>query len=203
MGETSRKILKAAKKGLRVRTVIFFILILVLNTCAWYIYVSEVSSDITTHVKSWHIEIGDNVSQNVDFSIENIYPGMENETQTVEITNRGELPASINCEILQMSILGTLTVADGTTITSESLIHSIANDYPFKLKFYINEVETTQILLQRNETCRISMEVTWPFDSGDDEADTYWGNSAYSFIEDNPDETCIQIKAKIKADQVQ
>ena len=43
--------------------------------------------------------------------------------------------------------------------------------------------------------------VNWPYESGDDELDTYWGKKSYDFKNDNPGENEIEIKVKITATQ--
>lgn len=201
MNARNKKILELAKKNLKLKTLLFFIFILIFNTCAWYIYVSEVSSEITTHVKSWNIEFGSDITQNIDFKVDNIYPGMESASQVIQLSNRGELAASVDCEIEEMTILGTTYVVNDNDITSDSLIEKLSNDYPFSIKFYIDNVESNHKSINSGESCTIKIEIVWPFESGDDEQDTYWGNLAYDYLEDNPEGTCITVKAKIIANQ--
>src|SRR5574344_84922 len=201
MSEKSRKILELAKKNVRIKTLIFFILILVFNTCAWYIYVSEVSSDITTHVKSWNIEFGSDITQNIDFKVDNIFPGMENASQTIQLSNKGELGASVDCKIEEMTILGTKYVVNDEDITSEGLITKLSSEYPFSIKFYIDDTEVSHKSINSGESCSVKIEIVWPFESGDDEKDTYWGNLAYEYMRNNPGATCIEVKAKIIANQ--
>ena len=43
--------------------------------------------------------------------------------------------------------------------------------------------------------------VVWPYESGDDEADTNWGRKAYEYYENNPDKECIELKLVLKATQ--
>lgn len=201
MNDKNRKIFELAKKNVKLKTLLFLIFILIFNTCAWYIYVSEVSSDITTHVKSWNIEFGSDISQNIDFNVDNIYPGMENAEQTIYLSNRGELAAVLDCEVEEMTILGTRYVVNDVDITSDGLIYSLSNDYPFSIKFYLDDVESHHKLINSGSSCTVKIEIVWPFESGDDAQDTYWGNKAYDYIQANPDGTCIQVKAKIIANQ--
>lgn len=201
MNDKAKKILKIAKKSVRLKTLIFMILMLVLNTCAWYIYISEVSSDITTHVKSWKIEFDNNISQDIDFLVEDIYPGMETVTKDIELINKGEMAAIISCGIVEMRILDEEYIVDGENITSNQLVNDISNNYPFKIKFYIDGEELQEKVMEADAGCTVTIEISWPFSSGDDEKDTYWGNKAYDFIQENPEESCIKIKAKIKASQ--
>lgn len=201
MGIKSRKILRALRKSVRVKTLIFLILILVVNVLGWYIYISEVSSDITTHVKAWKIDFDNSVNQDVDFVVDDLYPGMETQTKEIQLTNSGEMDAVISVTVLQMRILDDTYVADGTTVTGDDLIDSLSNDYPFSVKFYIDGEEVTEKDVLINATATIVVEISWPFESGDDATDTYWGNAAYDFMNENPDTPCIQINAKVIANQ--
>lgn len=201
MGIKSRKILRALRKSVRVKTLIFLILILVVNVLGWYIYISEVSSDITTHVKAWKIDFDNSVNQDVDFVVDDLYPGMETQTKEIQLTNSGEMDAVISVTVLQMRILDDTYVADGTTVAGDDLIDSLSNDYPFSVKFYIDGEEVTEKDVLINATATIVVEISWPFESGDDATDTYWGNAAYDFMNENPDTPCIQIMAKVIANQ--
>ena len=203
MNYKAKRVLKIIKKNMKLKTLIFLILILVLNTCAWYIYISEVSSDISTHVKAWKIEFNNNISQDVNFIVEDIYPGMETVTKEIELINKGEVDAIISCNIVQMRILEDEYIVDEKNITSQQLIQDIANNYPFSVKFYIDGKEIIEKEIAAEDTCIITIEIAWPFASGDDEKDTYWGNKAYDFIHENEGVPCIGIKAKIKASQKQ
>lgn len=197
----ARKVLKVLRKSVRFKTLIFLILILVINVLGWYIYISEVSSDITTHVKAWKIDFDNSVNQDIDFVVDDIYPGMETQTKEIQLSNSGEMDAVVSCSVTQMRILDDTYVADGTTITGEDLIDSLSNDYPFSVKFYIDGQEVTEKDVPINTTATIVIEISWPFESGDDETDTYWGNAAYDFMNDNPTTPCIQIMAKVIANQ--
>ena len=47
----------------------------------------------------------------------------------------------------------------------------------------------------------ITISVKWPYDSGDDEKDTYWGRLAYDFHNTNPNSPSIKLVVKITAIQ--
>ena len=70
-------------------------------------------------------------------------------------------------------------------------------EYPFKIK-----IEKDDTLLSEgtgNGTFTISLD--WEFESGDDEADTNWGNRAYEFYSLHPGENSIEIKMTLMATQ--
>ena len=43
----------------------------------------------------------------------------------------------------------------------------------------------------------------WPFESGDDAADTFWGNKAYEYYSLNPRKNSIELEVKLIASQVE
>ena len=43
--------------------------------------------------------------------------------------------------------------------------------------------------------------VSWPYESGDDEKDTYWGSKAYDYKKSNPNESGIKLRLKVSAVQ--
>ena len=81
----------------------------------------------------------------------------------------------------------------GTEPTSEDLEEMLIYDYPFSFGFDLSE--TALEALTGTATYTVSLE--WPYESGDDEADTYWGVRAYDFIEDNPGDPCIELRIKV------
>ena len=46
-----------------------------------------------------------------------------------------------------------------------------------------------------------TLEVTWPYESGDDATDTEWGIDAYDYKESNPSLPSIAIRVKITITQ--
>ena len=52
-----------------------------------------------------------------------------------------------------------------------------------------------------NGTAHFTMTVRWPYESGNDELDTEWGNRSYTFKSNNPGVDEIQATVKIVATQ--
>lgn len=48
---------------------------------------------------------------------------------------------------------------------------------------------------------RFIITLEWPFESGNDEADTIWGNRAYEYYSLNPGKNSIELKLKLIATQ--
>lgn len=185
------------KKRLRRRTLFFLILTLMANTFAWFIYSNKVSNNITTGVKSWKINFkqdGVDIVNNVEFKIDSIYPGMPDYTNSLSITNIGETAANISYEVEEIKILDELYNSD--MYSSTDLINRLKDNYPFKMNFSINNQE-----VGTGQTSEFTFSLVWPYESGHDEADTYWGKKSASFKEQYPDKEQIAIKVKIIAGQ--
>lgn len=185
------------KKRLRRRTLFFLILALMANTFAWFIYSNKVSNNITTGVKSWKINFkqdGVDIVNNVEFKIDSIYPGMPDYTNSLSITNIGETAANISYEVEEIKILDEFYNSD--MYSSTDLINRLKDNYPFKMNFSINNQE-----VGTGQTSEFTFSLVWPYESGHDEADTYWGKKSASFKEQYPDKEQIAIKVKIIAGQ--
>lgn len=185
------------KKRLRRRTLFFLILTLMANTFAWFIYSNKVSNNITTGVKSWKINFkqdGVDIVNNVEFKIDSIYPGMPDYTNSLSITNIGETAANISYEVEEIKILDEFYNSD--IYSSTDLINRLKDNYPFKMNFSINNQE-----VGTGQTSEFTFSLVWPYESGHDEADTYWGKKSASFKEQYPDKEQIAIKVKIIAGQ--
>ena len=77
MKERMKKILLNIKKYRYF--LIFVVIMLSLNTYAWFIYVTRVDTSITAKVRSWNVmfQVHDNnIANEVVFHLADIYPGM-------------------------------------------------------------------------------------------------------------------------------
>ena len=88
-------------------------------------------------------------------------------------------------------------VVDGEVITSEGLINSLANDYPFIIDIGVSNLEVTP----NGGEEQFYIRVNWAYESGDDALDTYWGNQAYDYHLANPDAPVISLRIKISVVQ--
>lgn len=196
--ETAQKKTRKIIKYINPKTMIILILLLVFNAYAWFIYATRASLDLTTHVAAWEInfDAGEHeTTTGVIIEIDRIYPGMEDYVKEINVYNRGELLANLDYKITSINILGD-TYEVGENYTSEDL-KNILDSYPFKIT-----VETTsdQIAAENGEG-KFIIKVIWPFESGDDEADTYWGNRSADFQKNNPQEKGLKVSFELTATQ--
>lgn len=194
------RLVKILKK-IKIKNIIVLILLLVFNTYAWFIYATKVSSSLSVHVSSWNVEfsIGENETvTNILIEVERVYPGMETFEKNVTVKNKGEIKAELDYEIISLKVMDE-SYKIGENITMEQLENKMKTDYPFK----INVTKDDTLLREGTGEGLFSVTVEWPFESGNDELDTQWGNKAYEYYSLNPGEKSIEIEIKLSAKQIE
>lgn len=193
------EVLKRLIKKTKLRTLILLVILLSFNATAWFIYATKVESGIGAKIVAWNVAFitgEEELLEYINFKIDSIYPGMAPETKRIEVTNKGESAAMLNYEMESARILDSSYQVDNKVITSENLLQSLENDYPFKIKI---GVSSNEILPGENAYYYVT--VSWEYESGNDEQDSYWGNMAYDFYEKNPDKESIELDLVISAVQ--
>lgn len=221
----NQKFVGRLKSRLQIKTVLILLLTLIVNTYAWFIYISTVSLEMSMHIKSWDFDISNaNDDEKYVFTVEQLYPGMPEASEDFSATNNGEAAAKLGCEISSVQILDDVykintdyTDSNGDIFqyTSKDLLDKIMNDYPFKVNIYIDDVlydGTQEIIMNTGDNKTITFKVVWPFETGttDDEKtdndaiDTEWGKKSYEYMQ-NPDNSkyCIKINLDIVAEQAE
>lgn len=195
------RILLLLKKKIKLRMILFLAITLAANSFAWFIYANKVEGGINARVKAWNVlfEVNEGEQiQYINFDVASIYPGMDTFSQTLKVTNKGESNAKLSYEVMSANILGDYIESDPDgTITPELLLHSLRTDYPFRINPVFDKDS-----IGPNEVGTFTLTVSWPYESGDDEADTFWGEKAYDFHVSNPTLSSMTIKLKIMATQV-
>ena len=185
-------------KKVRLRTIFLLAITLASNSFAWFIYTTKVSSSITAKVREWNVTFDINgavVEKIIEMNVDSLYPGMPTYSQTLTPSNSGGAKAEITYEIVKADVLGTDLMALG--YDNNRLFNYLANNYPFSITL---TVSNPIINLHSEENITIS--VSWPYESGDDETDTYWGTEAHAFHTANPDTPSISLIIKITAYQI-
>lgn len=188
-------------KKIKIKNIIILILLLTFNTYAWFIYATKVSSSLSVHVSSWNVEfsIGENETvTNILIEVERVYPGMETYEKTVTVRNKGEIKAELDYEVISLKVMDE-SYEIGEDITMEELENKMKTDYPFK----INISKDDSLLKEGTGEGIFQVTVEWPFESGNDELDTLWGNKAYEYYSLNPGEKSIEIEIKLSAKQIE
>lgn len=199
------KIIKIMKK-IKIRNIIVLIILLAFNAYAWFIYTTKVSMDLTAQVSAWDIEfISDQggVTSNVEVVVERVYPGMETFERVIQVNNKGNVSASLRYEIRSAKILdeyyeaGQINPTTSQEYTSTDIENILTNNYPFEISIDIDETNFGTV----DGIGYYTITVEWDYESGNDTLDTFWGNKAYDFYEDNPGEDGININIMLIATQ--
>lgn len=206
---------KALKKAIKIPRLIFLIVLISSNTLAWFIYSTKVNTSIDIHVKSWNIVIkeGENeISNNLNIEVDDMYPGMEDYKYSLDIYNNSEVNAQLDYQILKASIMGNvLTTEEGRIELGEDILNSdytsdeletiLSNKtvYPFAINISLGH---DVIELEEGNTT-FEVDVTWDYESGNDELDTYWGKTAATFSEQYPNQPSISLQLKLTVIQTE
>ncbi len=191
-------ILDLFKKIKKMRYFLLFAIVLIsINAYAWFTYVTRVDTSITAKVKSWNVmfEVHDNnVANEVVFNVGEIYPGMPNYSDHASIVNTGETAGDVYFIIKRVQIFD--DVYTSSNYTTDQLVSILASNYPFQI-----DVGLTNTHVAAGRTEQFTIDITWPYESGDDVTDTYWGNYAYTYLNSHSSATCISITAEVRVDQ--
>ena len=200
-------IVKAFKKRFSIFHLLFLIVLIAANTFAWFIYMDRVSSDIDVKIKAWNVSFRLNnqvMEDYINFTVSDIYPGMNPYQQSLAVTNDGETDANLSYDVVAITVMGDTHSTEGqNAMTEAQLIAYMNENYPFHIT-----IGTSQSLVSSNGgTASFTINVTWPYESttngvSNDDLDTYWGNQAYTFKQNNPTLPCITIRIKLSAIQV-
>lgn len=183
---------KRLKEALKIRTVIILLLTLLVNTYAWFIYISTVSTGLDIHVKSWEFEfsIEDKIDDVVVFS-DDLYPGMKEVRRAITATNKGETSANLSYTVTSVKIFGK-DLLDGKEAVDEEQFKELLKDYPFEIQVKMlknGELYDPNIPMQENDTVQIEFTLNWAYEKADeagsleerDKVDTKIGKQAYNY----------------------
>lgn len=188
-------------KRVKLRTLFLLAITLASNSFAWLIYSTKVSNSMIARVKSWNVSFevgtGENIEDFIELNVSLLYPGMENYEVSLKASNSGESNARITYEVIKAKVLGDDLMTLGKT--SNQILDMLRLEYPFSINFNV----TNEIISSDGGEELISITVTWPYESGNDEKDTYWGERAYTFHEENPDSPSIDLLVKLTAYQIE
>lgn len=195
---TIKIIWSVIKRRINIRTLLILVVLLSVNSYAWFIYSTKVSTGVSARVRAWNVSFiagDDEVIQELTFDLDEIYPGMPNFQDQIIVHNLGETSADLSYEITKISILGTEYEVDDLT-TSEDLADMLRLNYPFTIS-----LNSSVSHIPINSSATFTFSVVWPYETGNDELDTYWGNLAYEYKNSHPSEDSIIITVTVRAVQ--
>lgn len=197
---------QAFKKVVKLRTLIFIIILLASNTFAWFIYNFSVEGGLTTHVRAWKVTFvrqDEVIEDEVSVDIPDIYPGMDDYETSFTAQNESEVKAKISFVLLRARVLDEEYVTDegagiyeipSSGISSDELLSKLENDYPFKINLSVYPT----IMDEKTGTSELVVDVAWPYESGDDELDTYYGIKASEYQRTHPADSSIRLDVLIR-----
>ena len=203
-----KSIFKALKKRLKLGHVLFLVLLITANTFAWYIYMEKISSNIDVKIKAWNVSFkfdNQNMEDYINFTVDDIYPGMNPYNQSLAVTNDGEVDAQLSYEIVSITVLGNFYTTEDGSMTEDQLKVLMRDSYPFKITITTNQ----QYISKSGGTAMFYINVSWPYESYNsngqlnDELDTYWGKEAYTFKQSYPNSPCVKVRVKLSAIQLE
>lgn len=153
------------RNKLAILPLLFAGVLLVSGTFAWFVYYSNVETNMTGHVVGWDIKFeGEDINKEIALQVQKVYPGMDEFEGYLTITNSGETSAVITSVLKSVTVLGeTYSVGDevdGVVLTSEGLKEFLANKYPFKFSFSVDKST-----IAPNETTQFKATVNWAFET--------------------------------------
>lgn len=192
-----KELIKKLKRSMRFKILILLAILLSFNTFAWFVYTSTISTSIKGYVKSWKISFENNIDavQYFDFNLKDLFPGMPNYENSVRIHNYSETKAEVNFKIKKIRVLN--QVYSDSDYSSEQLL-SFLNNNPFNVKFIL----TKNILNPLDDFTTFKVDVKWPYEQNNDDADTIWGHNAYEFKKNFPDKKQLEIEVMLSAKQI-
>lgn len=190
---------------INITSIFFFILSLISVTLAWFAFSNIVSNNMEISIKAWDININDEtgeVSNKLSITLDDFHPGVDTYTKTLTINNNGDLPGLFTYHIKKIRILNEeYTISD-----EEKLLDQLSQEFPFSFNF-----STDTNHLEPSKTLHLNITISWPLDSGDDNADSNWGNKTAEFIQqeqekknNNPSyeiKSCIELIVELNVKQ--
>ena len=106
------------------------------------------------------------------------------------------MPANVTYEVTSARIFD--DTYDNSNYTSAQIEQILEENYPFEIVF---SVDTVTIGI--TDTTNFRMRVYWPYETGNDSLDTYWGKKAYDYEQSHANSDEIEVHIKIIATQAQ
>lgn len=213
----------------RIRLILLFSVILIVNTYAWWsatkdVKLSSLSGDVTSWDVAYYVDGKEAMDQTATFSIDEIYPGMPNRKDVVHIYNIGTTGSFINYELTSVKIFGEEILSElqenETIVTDGNTTHIFYDDtkYPFNISYtfdktslsgkYVDDITTP------NAVATFEYNLSWEYESGEADAekierdylDTAFGKNAYQFYKADKNNTykaieiCVKITSSINRD---
>ena len=220
-----REFRRAKKRSIatRIRLVLLFSVILIVNTYAWWSATQDVKlSSLEGEVTSWDVAYYVNGDENeildqmAVFTIDELYPGMPDREDISHIYNIGTTGTIINYELMSVKVFGEEILddlkANGSIVKEGNTTHIFSDDtkYPFNISYTFDKDRLSGKYVDDNSTpnavATFKYDVEWKFEEGTTDAekeardslDTVFGKNADQYYKNTKNDSSKAIEIYVK-----
>lgn len=145
---------------------VFSAIFMIGGTFAWFNFFSDVNNTMTGHVVGWNIsfEGDETIDSEYTITIDKIFPGMDNFSSPIVITNSGEAKAEISYRVKSIEVFGVSTSIGDTVndvvLDDAKFIQYIEDTYPFKFSYSIDNP-----VIDSGESANFTAGMTWAYET--------------------------------------
>ena len=218
-----REFRRAKKRSVasRIRLIMIFSVILIVNTYAWFnvnepVTMSGLESNVTPWDVSYYVDNKEILDEKYTFTIDEIYPGMPDREDIVHVRNLTTTSSSIKYELVSVKVFGKEVLsqlkANGGIKTDGNTVHVFADDtsYPFNVSYtydktridgeYVDDEKTPEA----NATLKLNVSWTYQGNGTEDEnlakdvLDTKFGKDAYNYYQNEQNDPLKAIEVVVR-----
>lgn len=151
---------RKARKKVIIRSVLLVAFLLVINTFAWFTYISKAGVTLSGSVVNWDVKFLEetNIIKEIVIDIKDMKPGMVPFEKEVLINNGGDIDAKLTYRIEKLTLLG----QEIPVKNQNDILQSITNDYPFKLL-----LKTSSTTIPVNSSASINIGLNWEYEGNE------------------------------------
>ena len=157
--EEEKAYMKKNRKILLIRSVLMLGFLLVFNVFAWFIYISKVNTEMDIHALSWDVVFseGGNAVKDVIIDLD-VYPGMEEYTHSISVTNSGETDANLYFDTKSVTLFGIELLS--SDMTEEEKQAALVNQLPLTIDY-----EFTNTVVNQSRNSSFTINVNWEYEN--------------------------------------
>lgn len=211
----------------RIRLVLIFAVILIVNTYAWFsteraISTKGLEASITPWDIKYYVDGKEVLDEDVTFTIDELYPGMPSREDNVHVYNMSTTSSAISYELISVKVFGQEVLSqlkeDGEIQSDGNTVKIFANNnsYPFDISYTYDKKridgEYKDDESTPNAGAKFSLNVNWDYKGNGTEdenlakdvLDTKFGKDAYKYYQDgeNDSSKAIEIVVKITTSMI-
>ncbi|MBR2678185.1 MAG: hypothetical protein IKE63_02090 [Bacilli bacterium] len=158
--EAEKEYIRKNKKILLIRSVLMLGFLLVFNVFAWFIYVSKVNTEMDIKALSWDVVFseGGNAVKDVVIALD-VYPGMEEYTHTISVTNASETAANLFFDTKSVTLFGSEMLTD-TTMTEAQKEQFLMTVLPLTIQYQFGNT-----VMQQSTQSSFTVKINWEYEN--------------------------------------